>query len=228
MEPQAQDSSEGFAKGRTAAYRRLAPQRLGIAFALVFGALAFGALGTAEAQTPQPDPSPTGADLSPAPDPVPGATPPTPPPAAPPPATPAPTPPAPVTPVAPPEPAVVPAGDQPTPSQPSAEPAVSARTVSVAPQAQPSAEPAASARATARRRQKERRAAAERLSTAAEKVAVATVQPVQIKSLLPSVSSGDESRSGLLLLAAGILLVLAMVSGTLLAVATRVMNGQLR
>jgi hypothetical protein len=123
---------------------------------------------------------------------------------------------------------LVPADDQPAPSPASAPPAVSARNVSVAPQAQPSAEPAASARATARRRQKERRAATERLGAPAEKVAVATVQPVQIKSLLPSVRSGDESRSRLLLLAAGILLALAMASGTLLAVATRAMNGQLR
>ncbi len=100
------------------------------------------------------------------------------------------------------------------------------------PPARPAEQAAARRRAQARRRERRQRAAA-RLEAAARREAAAdrAAKPsslVRIGSLLPSVKSGDESHSRLLLVAAGILLALVLASGSLLSVATRMMRGQLR
>ena len=51
---------------------------------------------------------------------------------------------------------------------------------------------------------------------------------MRLASLLPSSKSADDTRSGILLVAAGALLALVLASGSLLSVATRVMKGQPR
>jgi hypothetical protein len=51
---------------------------------------------------------------------------------------------------------------------------------------------------------------------------------VRVGSLLPSTKSADDTNPGILLLGAGILLALVLASGSLVAVATRVVKGQVR
>ena len=61
------------------------------------------------------------------------------------------------------------------------------------------------------------------MSSAAE-----SISSVRLASLVPRTKSGHDANPGILLLGAGILLALVLASGSLVAVATRVVKGQAR
>jgi len=51
---------------------------------------------------------------------------------------------------------------------------------------------------------------------------------VRVESLLPSTKSADDTNPGILLVGAGILLALVLASGSLVAVASKAVKGQVR
>lgn len=198
---------------------------------LAVGALSLGTAPTAAAQQ-SPDPAPVSPEITP--DPAPGAAP-----AAP--AQPTPVQPTPVQAPPPatggeaiPTPSEPPTTFDPAPAPEPATPTAPAPVPAAGSTAEQERATLARPRAAQRRRERNQRAAARRKAAGSREGAArraAAARPgslVRIGSLLPSAKSSDGSRSGLLLLAAGALLTLVMASASLLAVATRMMKGQLR